>query len=77
MDRVDVQGPSISRKESASDMTDGSYPIPNSSQFVLPMMLAPEFLIASTTVASKGDEKSCKVGVRTGDEIGILGAQTQ
>ena len=37
---------------------DDSYPMPNSSQFVFPMIVAPDAFSRRTTVASKGDWKS-------------------
>jgi hypothetical protein len=44
----------------------GAYPMPNSSQFVFPMIVAPEANNWCTTVASKGDRKS---GVHVYDRI--------
>ncbi len=37
---------------------DDRYPMPNSSQFVFPMIVAPDAFSRRTTVASKGDWKS-------------------
>jgi hypothetical protein len=37
-----------------------TYPMPNSSQLVLPMIVAPEAVSRRTTVASKGDWKSLR-----------------
>jgi len=44
--------------EAASRGEMVTYPMPNSSQFVLPMIVAPEAFSRCTTVASKGDWKS-------------------
>lgn len=44
--------------EAASKGVMVTYPMPNSSQFVFPMIVAPEAFSRWTTVASKGDWKS-------------------
>lgn len=59
MDRMDIERPEVlSGTPDVRRKKTQSYPIPNSSQFVFPIIVAPESLNSWTTVASKGDLKS-------------------
>lgn len=60
MNGVDVQG-AIIREVSSGETTEGwgrTHPIPNSSQFAFPTMVAPASRKSRTDVASKGEVNS-------------------
>ena len=62
VDRVDVQRPEGAFGVNVCALDEkyrrSAYPMPNSSQLVLPTSVAPEAVSRCTAVASKGDWKS-------------------